>query len=113
MRRRLAGCRAAVVAVGAARRDAGVVHPRAGERDGALVAGLAGRRRDDVRRRLAGGGRAVVAAGAARRDAGVVHAAPANETVLLWQVSQAAVVTTCVGGLPVAVRAVVAVGAAR
>ena len=39
--------------------------------------------------------------------------APANETVLLWQVSQAAVVTTCVVGLPVAVRAVVAGGAAR
>ena len=36
-------------------------------------------------------------------DAGVIILAPANEVVLLWQVSQAAVVTMCVAGLPFAV----------
>ena len=44
----LPGRRRAVVAGGAAGGDAGVSERGAGERDGALVAGLAGRRRHDV-----------------------------------------------------------------
>ena len=63
----------AVVAGGAAGRDAGVIHLRTGECDGAFVACLAGGRGDDVRFRLPLGGGAVVAGGAAGRDAGMVH----------------------------------------
>ena len=81
----------------------GPIRPPAND-DGALVAGLAGGRRDDVRRRLALRGRAVVAAGAVRDVMPVWSMRPpANDAVLLWQVSQAAVVTMCVAGLPLAV----------
>src|SRR5262245_60572573 len=95
-----------VVAGGTAANDAGVVHRGAGKRHGALVAGLAGQRGRDLRGRLAQGGAAVMARGPVAQPSTMSFRSmlqPSNDTVLLWQVSQGAVVGMCFAGLPRAV----------
>ena len=71
--RRFAFCDDAVVAVGAAANDAGMVHLRTRKRERAVMTKLTRLRSRQMPRGFADSGGAVVAGGAARRDAGVVE----------------------------------------
>lgn len=62
-----------IVASGAARRDAGVVHCGTDKRRGRFVTGLARLRRRNVSGRFALGSRPIVAGRTTRGDAGMVH----------------------------------------